>query len=55
MSNYTKIVTKNRGGPFESRGSTPYSAEVGLGHVSPIEWDNVILYGRYVLDRTRVR
>ena len=22
---------------------------------SPIEWDNVILYGQYVLDRARVR
>ena len=22
-----------------------------LQHVSPIEWDNVILYGQYVLDR----
>jgi TnpA family transposase len=26
-----------------------------LEHVSPIEWDNVILYGQYVLDRTQVR
>ena len=26
-----------------------------LHHVSPIEWDNVILYGQYVLDRARVR
>jgi TnpA family transposase len=26
-----------------------------LGHVSPIEWDNVILYGQYVLDRSQVR
>ena len=26
-----------------------------LEHVSPIEWDNVILYGQYILDRTRVR
>jgi len=26
-----------------------------LDHVSPIEWDNVILYGQYVLDRTQVR
>ncbi|MCY4584730.1 MAG: Tn3 family transposase [Bryobacterales bacterium] len=25
-----------------------------LQHVSLIEWDNVILYGRYVLDRARV-
>lgn len=26
-----------------------------LEHVSPIEWDNVILYGQYVLDRAKVR
>ena len=26
-----------------------------LQHVSPIEWDNVILYGQYVLDRAGVR
>jgi hypothetical protein len=26
-----------------------------LEHVSPIEWDNFILYGQYVLDRKRVR
>jgi hypothetical protein len=26
-----------------------------LEHASPIEWDNVILYGQYVLDRTQVR
>jgi hypothetical protein len=26
-----------------------------LEHVSPIEWDNVILYGQYVLDRSLVR
>ncbi len=26
-----------------------------LEHVSPIEWDNVILYGQYVLDRAQVR
>ena len=25
------------------------------GTSAPIEWDNVILYGQYVLDRTRVR
>ena len=25
-----------------------------LEHVSPIEWDNVILYGQYVLDRAQV-
>jgi len=24
-------------------------------HISPIEWDNVILYGQYVLDRAQVR
>jgi TnpA family transposase len=26
-----------------------------LEHVSPIEWDNVILYGQYVLDHAQVR
>ncbi len=26
-----------------------------LEHVSPIEWDNVILYGQYILDRAQVR
>ena len=26
-----------------------------MQHISPIEWDNVILYGQYVLDRTLVR
>jgi hypothetical protein len=24
-------------------------------HVSPIEWDNVVLYGQYILDRKLVR
>ena len=26
-----------------------------LEHVSPIEWDNVLLYGQYVIDRSLVR
>ncbi len=26
-----------------------------LEHVSPIEWENVILYGQYVLDPNRIR
>jgi TnpA family transposase len=26
-----------------------------LEHVSPLEWDNVILYGQYILDRSQVR
>ncbi len=26
-----------------------------LEHVSPIEWDNVVLYGQYILDREIVR
>jgi len=26
-----------------------------LEHVSPIEWDNVVLYGQYVLDKKRIR
>ena len=25
-----------------------------LEHVSPIEWDNVILYGQYIVDRSLV-
>jgi Tn3 transposase DDE domain len=26
-----------------------------LEHVSPIEWDNVVLYGQYIIDRKLVR
>jgi hypothetical protein len=26
-----------------------------LDHVSPIEWDNVLLYGQYVIDRSLIR
>jgi Tn3 transposase DDE domain len=26
-----------------------------LEHVSPIDWDNVVLYGQYILDRKLVR
>ena len=26
-----------------------------LQHVSPIEWDNIVLYGEYVLNRRLVR
>ena len=26
-----------------------------LEHVSPIEWDNVVLYGQYTLDRKLLR
>jgi hypothetical protein len=26
-----------------------------LEHVSPIEWDNVVLYGQYILDRKLAR
>jgi len=26
-----------------------------LPHVSPIGWDNLILYGEYVLDRSLIR
>ncbi|GAB4557352.1 MAG: hypothetical protein Tsb0020_01410 [Haliangiales bacterium] len=29
--------------------------DLSLQHVSPIEWDNVVLYGQYVLHRSRVR
>jgi hypothetical protein len=30
-------------------------AGVDLYHESPIEWDNVVLYGQYILDRKLVR
>ena len=36
----------------------PIDNEVDLSlleHVSPIEWDNVVLYGQYILDRKLVR
>ena len=26
-----------------------------LEHVSPIEWNNVVLYGEYVIDRNLIR
>jgi hypothetical protein len=26
-----------------------------LEHVSPIEWENVVLYGEYVIDRNLIR
>ncbi len=26
-----------------------------LEHVSPIEWDNVVLYGEYVVDRNLIK
>ena len=26
-----------------------------LEHVSPIEWDNIVLYGEYVVDRSLIR
>ena len=26
-----------------------------LEHVSPIEWENVLLYGEYVIDRDRIQ
>ena len=26
-----------------------------LEHVSPIEWENVVLYGEYVIDRSWIR
>ena len=40
------------------RGADPEGHGVDLSllrHVSPIEWDNVVLYGQYVLDRKLVR
>ena len=26
-----------------------------LEHISPIEWENVLLYGEYIIDRRRIR
>jgi len=26
-----------------------------IQHISPIEWDNVILYGQYVIDKSRIK
>jgi hypothetical protein len=26
-----------------------------LEHISPIEWENVVLYGEYVIDRNLIR
>lgn len=37
------------------RGCGPDIDVYMLEHVSPIEWDNIILYGQYVLDRSRIR
>jgi hypothetical protein len=40
------------------RGCQPEDEEIDvalLEHVGPIGWDDVILYGQYVLDRARVR
>jgi TnpA family transposase len=40
------------------RGRGPEDEPVDIGlleHVSPIEWDNVILYGQYILDRGLIR
>ena len=37
-------------------GSLPGGIDVSLlEHVSPIEWDNVMLYGQYILDRKLVQ
>lgn len=36
----------------------PAKAGVDVGmleHISPIEWENVILYGQYVIDRRLIR
>jgi hypothetical protein len=32
-----------------------WNRSLPTGTVSPIEWDNVVLYGQYILDRKRVR
>jgi hypothetical protein len=44
---------------YASRKTGQVTASVALKrllkHVSPIEWDNVVLYGQYILDRKLVR
>ena len=47
-------------GPGNLQGPQPVRPANGidlslLEHVSPIEWDNVVLYGQYILDRKLVR
>ena len=40
------------------RENDPAEAGVDVGllkHISPIEWENVILYGQYVIDRRLIR
>jgi hypothetical protein len=43
---------------FSQRQCDPVANGIDLSlleHVSPIEWDNVVLYGQYILDRKLVR
>lgn len=40
------------------RENDPEKAGIDVGmleHISPIEWENVILYGQYVIDRRLIR
>ena len=44
----SKALTK--GNPEEGGVETAW-----VEHISPIEWDNVVLYGQYVIDRKLIR
>ena len=45
-----------RSSPFSSPWTERHGIELSLlRHVSPIEWDNIVLYGEYVLNRRLVR
>jgi len=45
----------NLPGPQSVRPGCQWNRSLLLEHVSPIEWDNVVLYGQYILDRKLVR
>jgi len=45
----------NLPGPQPVRPGRQWNRSPLLEHVSPIEWDNVVLYGQYILDRKLVR
>jgi hypothetical protein len=51
-------VYKSRSEIVKSFVFSPFANGIGLSlleHVSPIEWDNVVLYGQYILNPKLVR
>jgi len=39
-----------------SQATAGYDLDISLlEHVSPIEWDNIVLYGEYVVDRNLIK